>query len=104
MFVKGTEVDIEDMIGRHCYISIINACYGLTNEEKIPYRRPVKAPDRVVLEVEEHFAKISKTYNHYTPSVYLTENSNTLVSTLPKIDEALNRFESLFKRLNAIVL
>ena len=103
MYVDTDEADIEDLMGRHFYIELINECYQLEESQKIPYRRTVDTPDRVLSEVESHFKSLPIVFSHYTPSVFLTENMSKLIDTLPKIEEALKRFETLFKDLNKLL-
>lgn len=103
MYVDSDEADIEDLMGRHFYIELINDCYQLEESQKIPYKRPADTPDRVLLEVESHFKTLPIVFDHYKPSVFLTENTSKLRDTLPKIEEALKRFETLFKDLNELL-
>lgn len=100
MYVDSDDADIEDIIGRHLYITLINKCYSLDDSEKIPYNTPADAPDRVVEEVENHFKNLPIRFDHYKPALYLTGNPSTFQGKSTKLDEALKRFEALFKDLN----
>ena len=42
-------------------------------------------------------------FDHYRPSTFLVENAADLRDTLPDLDKALDRFEELFKDLNALL-
>jgi len=103
MYIEGDEADLEDILGRHLYISLVNKCYSLDESQQIPYKKPRDAPERVILEVESHFKTLPITFDHYTPAVFLTENTAELRKALPKLDEALRRFERLFKDINSIL-
>lgn len=100
MYVDSDEADIEDIIGRHLYITLINECYSLDDSKKIPYNTPANAPDRVTEEVENHF---KSEFNHYKPALYLTENPTIFHEITHQLNEALKRFETLFKDLNKLL-
>ncbi len=103
MFVAGaSEADIEDMLGRSFYVSLVNAAYELKDATLLPNAKPKSAPQRVTLEVEGHFRTLPASvaeYDHYHPATYLIRNGERL--TLDGLDEALDRFEAFFKQLNA---
>lgn len=106
MYVKQDEADIEDLIGRSNYVSLVNQCYGLTGTEALPSKKPAKAPVRVMEEVEAHFRTLPPSvpeFDHYTPSVFLLENGAELAKTLPDLDGALDKFEKLFAELNPLL-
>ena len=103
MFVDGDEADIEDLLGRDLYITLINECYSLDESQKLPDVKPTDEPVRVLLEVENHFKTLPIEFDHYTPAVFLTENTARFRSILPKHDEVLRRFEKLFKDLNELL-
>jgi len=104
MFVDGDEADVEDLLGRDLYITLINECYSLGEPQKLPDIKPEDAPVRVLLEVENHFKTLPREFDHYTPAVFLTENAARFRSILSKHDEVLKRFEKLFKDLNGLLL
>jgi hypothetical protein len=61
---------------------------------------------QVVKEVEDHFRDLPTKvpeFDHYAPASFLVENAGTLRATLPDLDQALDRFEPLFKYLNALL-
>lgn len=100
------EADIEDVIGRETYIGLVHACYGLTGKKALPATRPQDAPIRVVNEIEAHFKLLPKLpeFDHYEPAEYLTKFGSELRNNLPALDLALDRFESLFTDLNALLV
>lgn len=106
MYTGEDESDIEDIIGRHTYIALVNQCYGLHNGEALPDGKPYTAPKLVVSEVEAHFRSLptgAPIFDHYRPASFLAENPTKLKKNLPELDEALDRFEKLFKDLNLLL-
>lgn len=106
VFAEQDEADIEDIIGRTNYIALINECYGLTDKNKLPEKKPTKSPKRVVQEVEDHFRLITDgtpMFDHFSPSVYLTENTKTIKSKMIDLKNALDKFEKLFDELNQLL-
>ncbi|MHC4880656.1 MAG: AAA family ATPase [Planctomycetota bacterium] len=103
-FCGQSEADTEDLLGRAAYINLVNDCYGLKGKERLPAAKAKDAPERVVKEVEEHFrtkATSCEDFDHFRPSEYL--NQKKLDYALKDIDVALNRFEEVFKALNALL-
>jgi len=103
MFVDGDEADVEDLLGRDLYLTLTNECYSLDESQKLPDIKPEDAPVRVLLEVENHFKTLPIEFGHYTPAVFLTENTAKFRSILSKHDEVVRRFEKLFKDLNKLL-
>jgi predicted ATP-dependent endonuclease of OLD family len=94
------EADTEDMIGRDGYISLVTQAYGLKN-----LKLGDPPTERVVKDVEDAFRLLpadTAEFDHFFPSSYLIENPAKL-KALPGYDDALNRFEQLFKDLNAFL-
>ena len=104
MYVDGDEADIEDIIGRSNYVKLINECYSLVETEKLPEAKADSAPLRVMEEVENHFGqKVTGTkFDHFTPAFFLIENRNKLQGS-PQLDQALDRFEKIFRDLNHLL-
>lgn len=106
MYVEQDEADIEDLLGRPLYVTLVNRCFNLAEPYKLPDQKPLNAPARVISEVEQHFQSLPSDlpeFDHYKPATFLMENSGELRGTLPGIEEALNRFERLFKDLNSLL-
>lgn len=104
MFVDGDEADIEDVLGRDLYITLVTECYSLDESHQLPDVKPADAPVRVLLEVGNHFKALPIEFDHYTPAVFLTENTARFRSILSNHDDVLRRFEKLFKDLNRVLL
>lgn len=106
VFAEQDEADIEDIIGRANYIALINECYGLTDKNKLQDKKSTKSPMRVVQEVEDHFRLLTDgtpMFDHFTPSLYLTENTKVIKSKMPDLKSALDKFEKLFSELNNLL-
>ena len=102
MFVESDEADVEDMLGRDSYIHLINRCYGLKGNKRIPKVKPKTAPNRVINEVGDRLKSKDIHYNHYSPAVYLTENPK-IFDKLASKEESLETFEILFKEINTLI-
>ena len=104
-YTDKTEADIEDMIGRSLYVELVNKTYDLYGPNAL---KESAQSGRVITEVEKHFGTLPldlPQFNHYDPAVYLTQNvvDSNAADALPSMDAALDRFEQLFKELNALV-
>ena len=104
-YVQQDEADIEDVIGREMYIDLVNKAYDLDANSALPLQRPVDAPIRVVKEVEAHFALQPRIpeFDHYFPFGALMGFTDTQVTALSGLDNALIRFENLFSDLNRLI-
>lgn len=102
-YVYGAaEADIEDIIGRDNYVALVNATYSLSGKNVAPKSKRSTAPVRVTVEVADHFKTLPPAvpeYDHFAPARYLVTTS----LSLPDVDGALDRFECLFKDLNALL-
>lgn len=97
----GTEeADTEDLIGRDGYIALVEQAYEVKG-----LKLPDQATDRIVKDVENAFRVLpldAPEFDHFSPSSFLIENPAVL-KRLPGYNDALNRFERLFKDLNSIL-
>jgi hypothetical protein len=103
---QQAEADTEDIIGRANYVALVNDTYNLTGPQQMPKTKPTDAPVRVVEETERHFRTLppeTPEYDHYTPSSKLITDAARLQKVLPELEAALDRFETLFKALNALL-
>lgn len=106
MYVDQPEADVEDLLGRSLYIALVNACYSLSPEYRLPEAKLPEASIRVLKEVEDHFKTLPpeiQEFNHYKPASYLIEHFAKLQKKLPAIGDTLDRFEKLFKDLNKLL-
>ena len=93
-FTKTSEADIEDLFDAGFYLDLLGRS-GLA-----PVKQgQLKSEGRIVKRIE---AVIGTSFDHYQPARYLLEHQAEL---LKKIDNsALDRFEALFKRANALLV
>ena len=105
MYADGAaEADVEDILGRSFYADLINSSYHLKPSHALPKKKPDDAPMRVTQEVTQHFQRLPASvpeYDHYFPAKQLLQESATL--QIDGKDVALDRFEALFKDLNALL-
>lgn len=97
-FTQTKEADIEDMFGDDFFLELVNTEFGKELQKKISPKDLTKKHPRILVRLEDFMqAKL----NHYRPARYFAENSEALSKKIP--DEALNRFEEAFKRINALL-
>lgn len=107
-FTDQEEADIEDMLGRQLYIELVNQCYKLKEDKKLPNQCPISASDRVIEEVKQHFKIVATDgpyFDHLPPAVYLLEYGNNVLAKAAEVylGEALDRFRKLFSKLNSLL-
>ena len=106
MYAGQDEADIEDVIGRDMYVHLVNGCLELREPHLLPAAKPSSAPERVVKEVEAHCALLPPgfpEFSHYKPAAYLMGLSEEDVKDIPGLDQALDRFEAAFLKLNSLL-
>lgn len=106
MFSGTEEADIEDVIGRENYKTLVNAAYALKGENALDGAVVPDPLNRVMEEVEAHMRTVKgdvPEFDHFAPALFLLENSSGMVKQLPKLDEALGRFEQLFIAVNDLL-
>ena len=84
------------MLGREFYIDLVSRCYKLEAGHQLPKAKPGGAPERVVKEVEVHFAALADApeFDHYEVAQYLIENWAELRQQLPDVEGALGASSS----------
>lgn len=106
MYAGEKTADIEDMLGRELYTTLVNRAYGLKAKKALPKKAPDDAPTQVLKEVEQHFKVVATDvdeFDHFRPSRYLLENASDLRNDLPALDEAFDRFEGFFRDVNPLI-
>jgi hypothetical protein len=107
LYVDREDAQIEDMLGRALYRELVTGAYGLqesailAGDDGGDGSRP-----RLVTEVEQHFAAMppwAPRFDSFAPASHLFENTATLRVGLPGLEEALDRFEKLFRDLNSLL-
>jgi hypothetical protein len=99
-YTGTTEADIEDLIGRKGYIALVTEAYKVSTLSVAD-----AGGERVVKDVEDAFRILppaTPEFDHFFPSSFLIENP-AILQTLPGTSEALDRFEKLFRDLNALL-
>ena len=94
------------MMGAALYEELVKRTYRLNGSGVLVGNGK---PGRVVVHVKSHFATLSPDspeFDHYEPAVYLTGSvmDREAPDALPNIGEALDRFEELFTKLNALLV
>ena len=103
-FVDQDQADTEDLLGRTLYIEIVNRCYALEAEKRLPETPP--DPSTLVLnEVTQHFRLVATEgpeFDHMSPAVYLVEHESDF-QDVNGIEELLGRFQQFFDKVNALL-
>jgi predicted ATP-dependent endonuclease of OLD family len=104
-YSQQKEADIEDVLGRAFYVSLVNKALDLRGALEIAGTKAATAPERVVKEVEAHCATLPVHYpafDHFMPAEWLFQHDNDGAS-LPGFADALSRVEKLNSDLNALM-
>lgn len=97
-FTGDKEADIEDMFGLDFYLELINEEFKNELKDQLTTKDIKGKEPRLLVRLEKH---LKRSLNHFRPARYLVENLQTLEDKLPS--EALDRFESAFKKLNDLL-
>ncbi len=100
VYTGTDEADTEDMIGRDGYVALVTQAYELSS-----LKLGNEPTQRVVKDVEDAFRLLpadTAEFDHFFPSSFLIQNP-AAIKALPGYEDALNRFEQLFKDLNAFL-
>lgn len=104
-FVAGDEADIEDMFDTAFYLHLVTEAYtkDLHNPTEILALNPDHA--RITVQIQNYFdthpLNGNATWNHYRPARFLVDNMSAFEQEIS--EETLNRFESVYKRLNGLL-
>lgn len=104
MFTGKPEADVEDVIGWSNYLAAVNACYDLDAARAL--NDPELANERVVKKVEDRFRTMpvgTPEFDHYAVAEYILQNRDSVLKLMRDVDAALDRFETIFKQLNAML-
>jgi hypothetical protein len=104
-YVAQTEADLEDLIGRRMYNALVADTYRLRKRDQLPENKPDDSPARLVQETEARFRRLNVygRFDRFEPARYLTATSRQVIARYPGFSDALQRFERLFKDLNALL-
>lgn len=101
------EADIEDFFAPQLFVDLVNATYGLKNEQALTVEK-LDAADpsttRIVKKAEAYFrllpAEVPE-FSHYDPALYLLQHPKLLGGSSKAVKETLDRFEKAFQRIGA---
>jgi predicted ATP-dependent endonuclease of OLD family len=104
-FTGSREADIEDMFEVGFYLKLVNTEFKGVLASAIKEGDLDARSERIVVRIERYLQdkplKNNVPFNHYRCARYLTENLDALRSQLS--GETLGRFESAFRKLNALL-
>ena len=103
--ITGTdEADIEDLLAADFYLSLVNAAYSGDLPKPLKASALKSKAPRITARIEQHFRDNgidNGRLNHYRPAAHLLRDQVVLI---PKIDNVtLQRYDTLFKRLNGLL-
>jgi hypothetical protein len=105
-FTSQVEADIEDMFGDAGFLEIVNAAFSLNGVLTASALAGAgeKSP-RVLKKVETWFRTQAKApdFDHYRPAEFLILSPDFVSKHAAVFAPALDRFEALFKKLNALL-
>ena len=107
-FLESDEADIEDILGPQLYAEIVNACYKLSEFNKITLGKLNSTPSevRLVNKTKQLFREMpeaNQNYNHYKPAVWLNKNSDLLQQETKDVVNALETAQSIFDTYNKLL-
>ena len=103
-YAEKEDAEIEDLIGHRAYVELTRIAYNLNSEMMAPIERSGKSKVRVVEEVNDFMETLPQGVAHferYRQAEFLIQQGVDF--TLPDLDRALSRFESLFQDLNSML-
>jgi hypothetical protein len=109
LYVDREDAQVEDLLGRALYRELVTGAYELQESSMLSADAEAGADGqgpRLVTQVEQHFAAMppwAPRFDSFAPASFLFENTATLRVALPGLDEALDRFEKLFRDLNSLL-
>src|SRR5690606_30564348 len=108
-FVSQEEADIEDLFDIDLFCEILNGTYSLSGEHKLDKAKLLAADEtteRLVKKAEAYFRLLPETipvFDHFAPASWLLSNPGALSGDDDSRTETLERSETLFKALNALI-
>ncbi len=103
------EADIEDLLGPDLYCGFVNKAFGLSGAIEVTPAKCgaiVTPAPRILKRVEDVFKVMppgSPEFDHFSPAAWLIRNQDALAGNEPSTAAMLDRFERLFKDLNALL-
>lgn len=85
----------------------MDAVYGISEGKSLEKLIGVDMTSRVVKDVDDYFKVnpgFENEFNHFTPAQWLLLNPAWVCDNQSDLVDALDRFESLFKKLNSFLI
>lgn len=105
-FVDLPEADTEDLFGRKPFLKLVDTACRIPKSKSLEKALGADSASRVVKDVDDHFRikpDLGDEFNHFTPANWLLLNPNWIVENKDDFNDALDRFETLFKKLNTLL-
>lgn len=107
-FTNQTEADVEDLFEPELFVEMLNGAYNppsshLVTEESLTAAAPTP---RIVKKAEALFKLMPSSvseFNHFGASRWLLENPSVFDNETAATNATLDRFESVFKKFNALI-
>ena len=103
-FLDSDEADIEDLFDRELYVSWVNKEYAPAMDKSIAMSDLNDQIPRIVRALEKHFEQTpmkKQSFGHYRPARYFSENFVAEAAAISDVTK--DRFEAIFKQLNALL-
>jgi hypothetical protein len=104
-FTGTAEADIEDMFDVGFYLKLVNDEYASDLSKKLKESDVKTGNPRILVRLEGYFGahplRGTARFNHFRPARYFIENAVTMKKAISAA--ALDRFETAFKRVNALL-
>lgn len=103
-FAEAAESTLEDLIGSGCYFSLTDACYKISRKYRTASKAPHDDKHPVLRRVEDHFRRHESELGQFDGmrvAEFLMAGGRKRLSRNPQFPAALDRFEALFKEVNA---
>lgn len=108
-FLKRNEADIEDMFEPELFVSILNGCYSLNDQQHLTVEKLKAAnssTDRLLKQTEAAFKLMPSTipeFDHFSPAAWLIRNPALLGADTPETTRTLDRAEEIFSVFNKLL-
>lgn len=105
-FVELPEADVEDIFGRKLYLRLVDNACCIPKAKSLEKALGADATTRVVKDVTDHFnvtPDLGDEFNHFMPAQWLLLNPGWITDNKDDLVDALNRFETLFKKVNSFL-
>lgn len=108
-FVGTAEADIEDVFDPEVFVSVVNNCYSLGEENRLTVeklRTADSSTTRLVKQAEAAFKVMPDSipmFDHFSPAAWLIRNPAVLDEKSGPVERTLDVAEKIFTRLNGLI-